>query len=72
MTDCLTLTFKQVLSAFDKFTNKIGDIEKLIQSRNADKSLKNRSGPVQLPYELLFPTSGPGLTGKGVPNSVSI
>jgi hypothetical protein len=62
----------KVLSAFDKFTNKIGDIEKLIQSRNADKSLKNRSGPVQIPYELLFPTSGPGLTGKGVPNSVSI
>ncbi|KAG0619453.1 hypothetical protein M758_4G141400 [Ceratodon purpureus] len=61
-----------VLAAFAKFSGKVNDIEDLIHSRNADKSLKNRSGLVQLPYELLLPTSTPGLTGKGVPNSVSI
>jgi hypothetical protein len=47
-------------------------VDGLINRRNADKTLKNRSGPVKLEYELLHPTSGEGLTGRGVPNSVSI
>jgi hypothetical protein len=63
---------ERVLAAFAKFSQKMKDVEELIHARNADKSLKNRTGPVQLPYELLLPTSSPGLTGKGVPNSVSI
>lgn len=62
----------RVLAAFEKFTKKTKEIEVLIQARNSDKSLKNRTGPVQIPYELLLPTSTPGMTGKGVPNSVSI
>lgn len=62
----------RVLAAFATFSAKMNDVESLINSRNADPSLKNRSGPVQLPYELLLPTSTPGLTGKGVPNSISI
>lgn len=63
---------EKVLNAFAKFTQKMVNVENLIHERNADKSLRNRAGPVQLPYELLIPTSGPGLTGKGVPNSISI
>ena len=63
---------ERVLSVFAKFTDKMKDVEELIHARNADKSLKSRTGPVQLQYELLIPTSTPGLTGKGVPNSVSI
>ena len=64
---------ERVLSAFAKFTDKMTDITQLIHARNADKSLKNRTGPVKMPYELLLPKSDtPGLTGKGVPNSVSI
>jgi len=62
----------KVLSAFNKFSQRIKDIEQLINDRNADKSLKNRTGPVQMPYELLHPTSPPGLTGKGVPYSITI
>lgn len=62
----------RVLSAFAKFSGKMDDVEDLIHSRNADTSLKNRCGAIQLPYELLLPTSSPGLTGKGVPNSISI
>lgn len=64
---------ERVLSAFAKFSDKMTEITQLINARNADKSLKNRTGPVQMPYELLIPKSDTaGLTGKGVPNSVSI
>lgn len=62
----------KVLNAFDKFSQKTKDIEQLIHRRNNDKNLKNRVGPVQMPYELLLPTSTAGLTGKGVPYSISI
>jgi hypothetical protein len=62
----------KVLDAFEKFSLKTKEIEVLIQERNNDKSLKNRLGNVKIKYELLLPTSGPGMTGKGVPNSVSI
>ncbi|KAM1095501.1 hypothetical protein EV1_010459 [Malus domestica] len=60
------------LEAFDKFGKKLAEIEDRITSMNNDAKLKNRVGPVKVPYTLLFPTSGGGLTGKGIPNSVSI
>ncbi|KAH0643710.1 hypothetical protein KY290_033391 [Solanum tuberosum] len=63
---------KEPLAAFDKFGKKLTDIEKQIIQRNGDNILTNRSGPVNAPYTLLFPTSEGGLTGKGIPNSVSI
>jgi lipoxygenase len=50
----------------------ISKVEKLSDIRNGNKTLKNRDGPEQLQYELLRRYSGPGLTGKGVPNSVCI
>jgi len=63
----------KVLNAFSKFSQKMKDIEQLILERNNDNTLKNRTGPIQLPYGLLLPTSPtPGLTGKGVPYSISI
>ncbi|CAK9877709.1 unnamed protein product [Sphagnum jensenii] len=62
----------QILAAFAKYSMNITAVDGLINRRNADKTLKNRSGPVKLEYELLRPTSGEGLTGRGVPNSVSI
>ncbi|BBH06560.1 lipoxygenase 1 [Prunus dulcis] len=60
------------LKAFDKFGRKLAEIEDRITSMNNDEKLKNRVGPVKMPYTLLFPTSGGGLTGRGIPNSVSI
>nr|O22508.1 RecName: Full=Probable linoleate 9S-lipoxygenase 8 [Solanum tuberosum]AAB81595.1 lipoxygenase [Solanum tuberosum] len=63
---------KEPLAAFDRFGKKLTDIEKQIIQRNGDNILTNRSGPVNAPYTLLFPTSEGGLTGKGIPNSVSI
>ncbi|XP_015968584.1 probable linoleate 9S-lipoxygenase 5 [Arachis duranensis] len=62
----------EALEAFEKFGRKLAEIEKRIVSMNNDEKLKNRVGPVKVPYTLLYPTSEGGLTGKGIPNSVSI
>lgn len=60
------------LKAFEKFGMKLRDIEGRIVQRNNDGSLKNRVGAVEVPYTLLYPSSKEGLTGMGIPNSVSI
>ncbi|KAL8155569.1 putative linoleate 9S-lipoxygenase 5 [Apium graveolens] len=60
------------LEAFERFSTKLDGIEKKIVELNNDGKLKNRVGPVNMPYTLLYPTSEPGLSGKGIPNSVSI
>ncbi|KAH9298648.1 hypothetical protein KI387_030330 [Taxus chinensis] len=61
-----------VVDAFHKFSARIQSIENIIHQRNKDLNLRNRNGAGMVPYELLMPTSGPGVTGRGVPNSVSI
>ncbi|KAK7401149.1 hypothetical protein VNO78_12468 [Psophocarpus tetragonolobus] len=58
--------------AFEKFNSKLKEIEGVIDSRNADSNLKNRHGVGVVPYEQMKPFSGPGITGKGIPYSVSI
>ncbi|KAG8648092.1 hypothetical protein MANES_09G147500v8 [Manihot esculenta] len=60
------------LQAFKKFQETLEGIGDRILDRNRDTRLKNRSGPVNVPYTLLFPASEEGLTGKGIPNSISI
>ncbi|KAJ8760606.1 hypothetical protein K2173_015273 [Erythroxylum novogranatense] len=60
------------LKAFEKFSKSLAEIEDRIMERNKDERLKNRVGPVNMPYTLLIPSSEVGLTGKGIPNSVSI
>ncbi|KAL2332251.1 hypothetical protein Fmac_019832 [Flemingia macrophylla] len=62
----------KALQAFQKFGNKLKEIEEKLASKNNDASLANRVGPVQMPYTLLHPTSGEGLTFRGIPNSISI
>ena len=67
----------QPLEAFKRFGEKMIEIEKRIMERNSDKRLKNRFGPVKVPYTLLYPstsdsTRATGLNGIGIPNSVSI
>lgn len=67
----------EALAAFARFGEKLMDIEKRINERNKDMRLKNRVGPVDMPYTLLYPNTSDksregGLTGKGIPNSVSI
>ncbi|KAK4427403.1 Linoleate 13S-lipoxygenase 3-1, chloroplastic [Sesamum alatum] len=62
----------EVVEAFYEFSAEIRRIEKEIDKRNSDPKLKNRCGAGVLPYELLAPSSEPGVTCRGVPNSVSI
>ncbi|XP_045820948.1 linoleate 13S-lipoxygenase 2-1, chloroplastic-like [Trifolium pratense] len=62
-----------VKASFEKFKGKLMELEGIIDERNADAKLRNRNGAGILPYELLKPTSDePGVTGKGVPYSISI
>ncbi|KAL5579580.1 hypothetical protein UlMin_012022 [Ulmus minor] len=61
-----------IVEAFYGFSADIRRVEKEIESRNSDPSLRNRCGAGVLPYELLAPSSEPGVTCRGVPNSVSI
>lgn len=60
------------IHAFERFGKKLAEIEDQILNRNKDGNLKNRVGPAQFPYTLLYPTSEEGLTAKGIPNSISI
>lgn len=62
----------EILELFHRFSSRLEEIEKIIDRRNKDGHLKNRSGAGIPPYELLLPTSGPGVTGRGIPNSISI
>ncbi|KAE8703055.1 Linoleate 9S-lipoxygenase 5 [Hibiscus syriacus] len=67
---------EKALAAFQEFRKKLLEIEKNIEIRNNDRNLKNRTGPVKMPYTFLDPNtlgkSGEGLTGIGIPNSISI
>ncbi|KAE8677673.1 Linoleate 9S-lipoxygenase 5 [Hibiscus syriacus] len=65
------------LAAFERFGRKLVEIENRVMERNNDSRLKNRNGTVKVPYTLLYPNTSDysregGLTGKGIPNSVSI
>nr|ASI38492.1 LOX2 [Allium cepa] len=62
----------KVLRMFEKFSARLEEIEIIIKKRNRDPRLKNRCGAGVPPYELLLPSSGPGVTGRGIPNSISI
>lgn len=61
-----------ISAAFERFNDHMRQIEGIIDDRNANPRLLNRCGAGILPYELLKPFSEPGVTGKGVPNSITI
>ncbi|KAJ4724606.1 Lipoxygenase [Melia azedarach] len=61
-----------IRAAFERFSARLREIEGIIDARNANENLHNRNGAGIVPYELLKPTSGPGVTGKGIPYSISI
>ncbi|KAK8513445.1 hypothetical protein V6N13_002189 [Hibiscus sabdariffa] len=61
-----------IKTTFEKFNGKLKELEGIIDERNANKVLKNRNGAGIVPYEFLKPFSEPGVTGKGVPYSISI
>ncbi|MED6211808.1 hypothetical protein PIB30_077059, partial [Stylosanthes scabra] len=61
-----------IRDAFERFKERLKKLEGLIDERNENTKLKNRNGAGIVPYELLKPFSKPGVTGKGVPCSISI
>ncbi|KAF3452586.1 hypothetical protein FNV43_RR03019 [Rhamnella rubrinervis] len=61
-----------IKAAFEKFNGRLKVLEGIIDERNENSDFKNRNGAGTMPYELLKPFSQPGVTGKGVPYSISI
>ena len=61
-----------ITAAFERFNGRLKELEGIIDERNTNLKLKNRVGAGVVPYELLKPISKPGVTGRGVPNSISI
>lgn len=63
---------EEALEAHGMFAADVRRAEETIEGRNADHGRRNRCGAGVLPYELLAPSSPPGVTCRGVPNSISI
>ncbi|OIW11831.1 hypothetical protein TanjilG_14643 [Lupinus angustifolius] len=62
----------KALEAIKKFGTTLAEIEAQLVQRNNNETLRNRVGPVTMPYTLLYPSSAEGLTFRGIPNSISI
>eukprot|EP00245_Coleochaete_scutata_P012564 TRINITY_DN4898_c0_g1_i1.p1 TRINITY_DN4898_c0_g1~~TRINITY_DN4898_c0_g1_i1.p1 ORF type:complete len:946 (-),score=203.41 TRINITY_DN4898_c0_g1_i1:850-3687(-) len=64
---------KAARAKYDQHVARVTKIEGIIAERNADPHSVVRS-PAKggLPYKLLIPSSEPGVTGQGVPTSISI
>ncbi|XP_024542113.1 linoleate 13S-lipoxygenase 3-1, chloroplastic-like [Selaginella moellendorffii] len=63
---------ERVLEGSNEFEERIAEVQEIIEKRNNDPKLMHRHGAGVPAYELLLPTSGPGITARGIPNSVSI
>lgn len=62
-----------VQEALKRFRQRLNDADNEIHKRNSDHSLRNRYGDACILYTILRPFSrSPGLSGRGIPNSVSI
>ncbi|KAF2293634.1 hypothetical protein GH714_003572 [Hevea brasiliensis] len=61
-----------IKTAFESFSARLKELEATIDERNNDLKNTNRAGAGVVPYELLKPFSESGVTGKRVPNSISI
>ncbi|KAK6933732.1 LOW QUALITY PROTEIN: Lipoxygenase, C-terminal, partial [Dillenia turbinata] len=51
-------------NVFEQFAQELRDFENIINERNNDQTLRNTNEFHVIPYELLKPVSGPGVTGK--------
>ncbi|KAL9303445.1 hypothetical protein ACSQ67_020708 [Phaseolus vulgaris] len=67
-----------IQNRFAEFKQDLKEIQARIMQRNRDPKLKNRRGPANIEYTLLYPdaatssASTSGITGRGIPNSISI
>ncbi|KAG8389055.1 hypothetical protein BUALT_Bualt02G0189500 [Buddleja alternifolia] len=55
---------KIINAAFERFSGRLKEIEGIIDARNANTNLRNRTGAGVVSYELLKPYSEAGVTGK--------
>ncbi|KAG2632660.1 hypothetical protein PVAP13_2NG103818 [Panicum virgatum] len=69
----------KALDAFRRFRGLLVEIANQIERRNDSPQLKNRKGPVGMPYMLLYPNTtdvtgakGEGIKAMGILNSISI
>ncbi|KAL3676598.1 hypothetical protein R1sor_026546 [Riccia sorocarpa] len=64
----------EIKGAFAEFSAKMEELLSKFEERNGDLSLKNRTaGPSKVPYTLMYPHSEEsGITGRGVPYSITI
>ncbi|XP_017434832.2 linoleate 13S-lipoxygenase 3-1, chloroplastic [Vigna angularis] len=62
----------EIVEAFYKFSMDVKRVEKEIEKRNKDSKRRNRCGAGIPPYDLLIASSDPGVTCRGVPNSITI
>lgn len=63
---------RRAAEALAVFRARLEEVAGNIDRRNADPALKNRTGPVEVPYTLLKPTAQPGLVLRGIPNSITV
>ncbi|KAK9170127.1 hypothetical protein Syun_002267 [Stephania yunnanensis] len=61
-----------IKAAYERYAGRLLELEGIIDARNVDPKLLNRTGAGVVPYQLLKPSSKSGVTGMGVPNSISI
>ncbi|KAF4391720.1 hypothetical protein G4B88_005606, partial [Cannabis sativa] len=54
-----------IKATFEQFSGRLKEIEGIIDERNGNQELRNRNGAGIAPYELLKPSSEPGVTGMG-------
>ncbi|KAG8097881.1 hypothetical protein GUJ93_ZPchr0013g37042 [Zizania palustris] len=68
----------KALEAFRRFSDRLVEIEGNVVGMNRNPEMKNRNGPAEFPYMLLYPNTSDrdgdaaGITAKGIPNSISI
>ncbi|TVU04443.1 hypothetical protein EJB05_49985, partial [Eragrostis curvula] len=55
--------------ALARFQSRLQAVTDNIERRNVDPALRNRAGPVEVPYTRLTPTKLPGPIVGGIPNS---
>jgi len=64
---------QRAAKALLEFNAKLDAVAEAVKKRNADTTLKNRNGPVEVPYTLLAPRADPTAPHVGgIPNSIAV
>ncbi|KAM3371265.1 hypothetical protein ACQJBY_018577 [Aegilops geniculata] len=64
---------QRAAKALLEFNAKLDAVAEAVKKRNADGTLRNRNGPVEVPYTLLAPRADPAAPHVGgIPNSIAV